>query len=494
MQPHRRAIGVLSIAVAASAALAVAPVDHGAAAAPAFCAVGATYHGTTITWTGSGDGDSWTDADNWSPRTVPDAHQVAATYQKQYVCIGTVKGGKPASVVIAGTSSFHIAGIDVGQRAGLSIEPGGRLFLGSAKGTATVASSVDARSAIELDAATLGGNGPLTIRGTLLWTGRLKAKHREVATQTSSECAFDPTITACPGDTSPGGGRTDVARGGRLLVNGTGFGGVDLADGRLIDNSGTIRFSHDGYLTMSNGTTLIDEAHSRLQFNGEGGIFRGSTRGRGAPVIRQAGAISRHGVSTEGAVVGVPLRWPKRPPAVSVQTGQLILDGTKAPKAAAGRGTRYGLGTCGHVTLTVCLHPIADRDQPQTAVIGTSSEAAAPRISTVAVSLGKAPAKMRGHRVVGRAITVTAPKKKTSHSTHLSFGYDVTTAGLSAGMKPIVYRGTHAIQLCSVHGLTATNTSCVVSAGVAHSGTGVKGDLTVVVISIQPDARWLVAR
>jgi hypothetical protein len=479
---------------AAISTFAVAPLATGAVAAPAFCAVGASYSGTTITWTGKGDGRSWTDSDNWSPSTVPDAHQVPATYQTQYVCIGKAKGGKPAGVVITGDSSFHVAGIDVGQRGALIIEPGGRLFLGAAKGADTVASSVDKRSELQLDAATLGGNSPLTIRGTLLWTARLKAKHREVATQTSSECVFDRTIPACPGDTSPGGGRTNVARGGRLLVDGTGFGGVDLTGGRVIDNSGTIRLTHAGYLAMGDGTTLVDEARSRLQLSGEGGIFRGSKQGRGTPQIRQAGRITRHGVSTEGAVIGVPLRLAKPRPAVSVPSGSLILDGNKAPKAAAGRATRYGLGTCGRVTLTVCLHPIADRDQRQTAVVGTSSESAAPKTSTIAVSLGKAPAKVRGHRVLGRAIHVTAPKQKTSHSTHLTFGYDVTTAGLTAHTKAIVYRGKHAIPLCSVHGLTATNTSCVVSEGVRHSGKGVKGDLTVVVISIQPDARWLVAR
>ena len=479
---------------AASSVLVAAPLATGSAAAPAFCAVGETYTGTTITWTGKGDGHSWTDSANWSPSTVPDAHQVPATYQTQYVCIGNGKGGKPAKVTIGGNSAFHVAGIDVGQEAALTINPGGRLFLGAAKGTATVASSVDKRSQLQLDAATLGGNSPLTIRGTMRWTAHLKGKDREVATQTSSECVFDATISGCPGDTSPGGGRTNVARGGRLLVDGTAFGGVDLTDGRVIDNSGTIRFTHAGYLTMSDGTTLTDEADSRLQLNGEGGIFLGSKQGRGTPQIRQAGRISRHGVSTEGSVVGVPLRLGKPRPAVSLPSGQLILDGNKAPKAAAGRATRYGLGTCGRVTLTVCLHPIANRDQPQTAVIGTSSESAAPKTSTVAISLGKAPKKVHGHRILGRAIHVTAPTKKTSHSTHLTFGYDVTTAGLKASTKALVYRGKHAIPLCSVHGLTATNTSCIVSEGVTHSGKGVKGDLTVVVISIQPDARWLVAR
>jgi hypothetical protein len=45
-----------------------------------------------------------------------------------------------------------------------------------------------------------------------------------------------------------------------------------------------------------------------------------------------------------------------------------------------------------------------------------------------------------------------------------------------------------------VHGLTAVNTSCIISATVSRSGAGSKGDLTVVLITIQPNGHWLVAR
>jgi hypothetical protein len=377
----------------------------------------------------------------------------------------------------------------------LTVKPGGRLFLGAAKGAAVVASSVDKHSELQLNGGMLGGNSPLTVRGRMRLMADLISKgHRAAATQTSSECVADPAIPACPGDTSPGGGRTVIAASGKMLVDGAKFGAADLTDGRVIDNFGTLKLTHSGFVTMADGTSLIDEPGSSLILRGSGGIFRGSKQGHGKPEIRQRGPITRKGVGTDGAVISVPIRLGKHKPAVSVLGGTLILDGAKAPKAAARRATRYGLGTCPRVTFKVCKRPIATSHQLQVAVLGTSSESAAPAVSKVALSLVTAPKKVHGHRVLGRAIRVRAPKKKTSHATHLTFGYDVSTAGLTSHTTPSVYRGKHAIPLCRVHGLTAINTSCVFSEGVSHAGKGIKGDLTIVLITIQPNARWLVTR
>jgi hypothetical protein len=482
------------VLAAASAGIAGLPAQAVGAAA-SFCSVGASYPGMTITWTGNGNGHTWGDAANWSPTTVPDVHQTPATYQTQYVCIGTGKGGKAADVTIAGTDAFHIGGIDVGQGAHLVVNPGGRLFLGAVKGTAAVASSVDRHSLLQLDASTLGGNSPLTVAGRLRWTGQLIGTHKDVATQTSSECAFDPTIPACPGQTARGGGRTVIAPSGKLLIDGVKFGGVDLTDQRTIDNFGTIKLTKLGYLAMDNATKLIDEPGSSLQLNGFGGVYRGSKHGGSAlPGIRQRGAIVRRGQGHNIAVVAVPVSYGKPKPKVSVLGGALVLNAAKAPKASIRRATSYGTGTCALVKMLVCRHSFATTDRPQAAVIGASSESAAPKVSKVAASLGHAPKKVHGHRVLGKTIRIVAPTKKTSHATHLTFTYDVTTKGLKAHTVPTVYRNKKKVTLCRVHGLTALNTSCVFSEGVSHSGKGIKGDLTIVLITIQPSGKWLVAR
>jgi hypothetical protein len=498
MKPEHRGTAAVSLVAFAAvcSGLALTPVSSLAAASSGFCAVKASYSGTTITWTGKGDGHNWADAANWTPKTVPDAGQVPATYQTEYVCIGEGNGAKPASVTIPGADAFHVAGIDLGQGGALTVKPGGRLFLGAATKAAVVPSLVEKTSQLKLDAAALGGNSPLTVSGTLRWTGQKISGHKDVATQTSSECAFDPSIGACPGDTSRGGGRTIIAAGGVMLVDGTAFGGVELSDGREIDNSGTITFTGFGYLAMDNGTELIDRPHSALEFDGAGGIYVGPDAGTGAaPKIKQQGAVVRDGSGTNVVAVAVPLAFGGSKPAVSVVRGSLVLAGAKAPNAPVARAGAYGVGSCQLEKLVLCKKPFATAAQPQVAMLGTSTESASPKVSAIAVSLLKAPASEKGHAVLGQAIQVTASTKKTSHSSHLTLMYDATTAGLTSSIKPVVYRGSHAVSLCKVQGLTAKNTSCVISEVVAHSGSAAtKGDLTIVLITIQPDGRWLVAR
>jgi hypothetical protein len=492
MKRQRLSLTAVALFAAVSSGLAIAPLTSAAGAPSGFCAVGKNYGGTTITWTGKGNGHSWTDSANWSPNTVPDVGQTQARYQTQYVCIGDNKGGSSAKVSIAGTDSFHVAGIDVGQGAVLTIKPGGRLFLGANNGTATTASSVDKKSTLVLDASTLGGNSPLTVSGTLKWTGDIVKNHKTVTTQTSSECVFDPTISACPGETTPGGGKTTIAVGGKMLVNGVKFGGADLTDGRVIDNFGTVTFTDFGYVAMNNGSHWTDEAHSTINFDGVGGIYRGATGAGGAPKLVQHGALVRNGTGTNVVVVGVPVSFGKGKTHVKITHGWLVLDRAATPKAQVRRGSGYGVGSCKLVKVAVCKQPAATAGVPQVAFLGTSKEAGSPKVSKISVSLVNGPAKLHGHQVLGQAVQVVAPHEKTTHSSHLTFSYDATTAGVTSSVKPKVYRGTHAITLCAVHGLTALNTSCIVSEKVAHGGAATKGDLTIIVITIQPEARWIV--
>jgi hypothetical protein len=481
MKPQRNGTSVIVTLAAVSLGLAVMPVASVSAAAGGFCSAKASYTGTTITWTGKGDGHSWSKAANWSPSTVPDVHQTSGSYVAQYVCIGDGKGGKPANVTVNGNEAYHVAGVDVGQGAHLTLKLGAQLFLGSNSGS-VIGSKVEKRSQLQLDAATLGGNGPLTVHGTMRWTGQKVKGHKDIATQTA-----------------PAGGRTTIAAGGKMLVDGTAFGGVYLTGKRVIDNFGTIMLTGFGFIAMNNGTQLIDEPRSALRFYGVGGIYRGAHTAGAAPNIQQHGKVVRDGGGTNVVVVGVPVSFGKTKPNISILRGSLVLDGAKAPKSPVRRNSGYGVGSCVVVKLFVCKKPFATTAQPQVALAITSAEAGSPTVSHIAVSLAKAPSKLHGHVVLGQAIDVTAPTEKTTHSTHLSLMFDSTTAGLKSSTKPIVYRDGHRITLCKVHGLTAKNTSCVFSEAVAHSGSApfaggqqTKGDLTLFIITIQPDAHWIV--
>ncbi len=474
MKPRRLTVSAFALAAATTSVLAVSPIASVAHATGTFCSVGTSYSGTTITWTGKGNGHSWSQAANWNPSTVPDATG-STTFQTQYVCIGTGTGSKPAGVTIAAGDVRYIAGIDIGQGATLTVDPGAQLFLGAAKGSSVSASSVDKNSTLALDASTLGGNSPLTVSGTFKWTGQIVKGHKEVATQTSA-------------------GRTTIAAGGKLLVDGGKFGGTDLTAGRVIDNFGTLTLTGFGYIAMNNGTQLIDEAHSRLNVDGVGGIYRGAKAGSStAPTLLQKGSLIRKGSGHNVAVLGVPVVFGSTKPAISVREGSIVLDRSSAPKSPVARAGGYGVGSCDLVKVAVCKQPTATSDAPQVAFLGASNESGSPKVSKISVSLAKAPAKEHGHGVLGRAINVTAPTAHTTHSSHLTFIYDATTSGLKANITPIVYRNGHAITLCKVHGLTAKNTSCVVSEKVAHGGAATKGDLTIILITIQPDAQWLVA-
>lgn len=470
------------------------PFTSAATAAGAFCPAAQSFNGTVITWTGKGNAHSWTDPANWKPNMVPDAGQKAATYQVQYVCLGAGKGGKPATVTIPANDAFHISGIDVGQGSTLTVDPRARLFLGAVKGTDTEASFVDSHSHLDLTGATLGGNGPLTVHGTLKWSAAVVKSKKIITTQTSSECAFDPAIKACPGGTATGGGETIIASNGTMLVDGGKFGAADLTDGRTIVNSGTITLSGLGYIGMNYGTSLTDDAHSTINFDGLGGLYEGAKdKSAPAPTLTQRGKLVRDSGGNNVAVVGVPVSFGSSKPNVSVRGGMIVLDRSSAPKSPVRRSGGYGIGSCQLVKTVMCKQPAATPAEPQVAFVRTSSESGSPKVSKIAVSLAKAPATLHGHSVLGRQVDVTAPTEKTTHSSHLTLMYDASTAGVKAGIKPIVYRNKHAITLCRVHGLTAKNTSCIVSENVVHAGAGTKGDLEIVLITIQPDAHWVVA-
>jgi hypothetical protein len=458
-------------------------VDAAHASGVSFCSAGEA--GSVITWTGNGDGKSWDDADNWDSNTVPDASQINYLYQPDYVCIGKNDGGGKPKVLIAKGDRYHVAGLDLGHGATLTLDIGAGLFLGAQGDVKN--SYVRDGSTLTLDAGVLGGNSPMDIGGTMHWTGDRVSGKKVYATQTSSECVFDPSDTGCPGETAPGGGLTAIEAGGELIIDGNAFGGAVLGDQREIDNSGTVTFTRSGFVDMNNGTTWVNEDGSTATFAGDGGIYEGAREGHSsAATLEQDGAVTRDGKGT--AVVGVPTSFGKgvKPKVVH---GGIGFSGRAVPKGKAKRGTTYGFGSCEEVKANLCHDAVATTDDPQTALLGTST--AGPKKSKVKLALHNAPRKVKHHKVIGDEVEVTAPTEKTTHSTHLMFAFDTTIGKLPK--HPTVFRNGKAITLCKVAGLTAKNTSCAISEKIGKKAD-TKGDLTIIVISIQPNATWTVAK
>ena len=423
----------------------------------------AAYSGPTDTWTGKGDGTRWSDSGNWSTAAVPSA--------TSRVCIGKATNGHRAAVVVTG--SRQVAGLVLADHADLTVKPGAVLLLSAPTG-APLTSTITSGTRLKIAAGTLGGASPLVVSGTLRFTGQDVAGHRDLAIQTGS-------------------GQTEIARGGAMLVDGTTFGGTELSHRRTIDNLGTVTFTGNGYVAMDRGTGWSDEAHSTIKFQGVGGIYPRAA-GSGSPAtLLQRGALVRNKSGTNVVVVGVPVDFGAHPPKVAVIRGSIVVNHNSVPVAPVGRSSGYGVGSCTLVTTHPCKRPNATAQSPQVAYAGTSASSGAPRTSHLSVALVNGPATVNGHKVLGKQINVTAPTEKTTHSTHLTFALDATTKGL--GAHPQVFRNGRAISLCRVHGLTARNTSCILSEKIATGGGGAtKGDLSIVAITIQPNAHWLIAR
>jgi hypothetical protein len=484
-----RCCRALSIVAVVAGCLALVPAATRAAAASGFCSQQASYTGTTITWTGDGGNSDWQTASNWNPQTVPDEASTPATYQSQYVCIGLDGNGDPATVSIKGLPR-HIAGIDIGLGAHLTIEPGAALYVGSVAGTAVVPSYVRAKSQLRLLASTLGGNGPVTVAGTLRWSAEIDSKgHKSVATQTSSECVFNPSQAECPGGDTPGGGRTIIEVHGQLLVDGADFGGVSLGDQRVIDNFGTLSLTRLGYIAMDNGTELVDEPHSSLDIDSPGGIYQGAADGSlPLATVSQKGDVVKDSDGT--SVIGVPVSFGGGGH-VKVVRGGLAFRSSKPPTASVGRAGVYASGSCPAVALHLCHGVLATSEVPQAAAVTTSSESTAPKFSTVGVALKAGPKKVAGHTVIGKAVKVKGPRE--FHATRLVFTYDKTMSGVSAKTKARVYRGSKLITLCKVEPVSQANPSCELSSNVAPGGSSPSsGDLTVIIETEAPSSRWLV--
>lgn len=449
---------LLALAALVGSALAFAPAPAATAASSA-CAVNPSYDGTVVTWVG-GHGSSWSNGANWSDGSAPDSGG-HASYQADYVCI-TPK----ASVAMSASDASRIAGLDVERGASLTLKPGAELYLGGADSAEAPRSYVEPKATLTVLAATLGGNATLTDSGVVHLTGRSTGGKKQPVTVAGSGLA--------------------ISSGGQLLVDGTGFGGVEVGDGASITNDGVLKFTGSGYFAMAAGTTITDDPHSALELDSIGGIYPAGTP---TASLIQDGPVTRAGDGN--SVVGVPTTFGGKVK-VTISKGGFVVDNPAPPKATLSRGTSYGSGSCQQVRFNLCRVPDAIAADPQVAYVTTSSEAGSPTHQPIRVAVSAhGPTSIAGHKIIGHVVTVTAPTGHTWHSTHLHFTYDASLRGVSSTSEPSVWRDGHKITYCAAHVLTSVNTSCVSVVTRLHGGPD-NGDLSLFVITIQPKATWAV--
>jgi hypothetical protein len=225
-----KAAGVVGASGALVAALLVV------VASPA--AVSALPGGCTSTWDGSVSSD-WSTAGNWSPAGVPSGPAAIA-------CI-------PESETVNLSSVVNVAAVHIDDFSDLNIGPGEALFA-----SGPTVSSWSAQSQVFVDGGTLGGTGRVEVHGFLDFTGG----------------SVLSSINAV-GGASYGGqiGVLDVATDGEVAIDDQ---GLFLRTRYRIENDGLMSVNGDGtFIAADYGTSLLNESTATLQFNGDGGWYRG---------------------------------------------------------------------------------------------------------------------------------------------------------------------------------------------------------------------------
>ncbi len=257
-----RLAGALGCMMACMMALAVAPAA------------------AQITWTGDGDGTSWSDPANWSPATVPGAGDVAT--------IGTTATVTLASATTVAHLTLSSAGATLILEAALTLDR------------------------LDLASGTLTGTADLTVSDSLAWSG----------------------------GTMSGSGTTTLGRTGALLGSQTKT--LD-ARTLVVQNGATLAYPPGTHYQFfgGNGASLILETGARLDIESSTAfrnfaVFSGSTE---PPQIFNAGTIRK----PTGTTSTFEIDWDvaMNGGAVEVTAGTMRLDGTLYD---AGGAYRTGTG------------------------------------------------------------------------------------------------------------------------------------------------------
>jgi hypothetical protein len=314
-----------------------------------------------FTWDGGGATTNWGDGANWDKDCTP---------------------GEPEDMV--------------------TIPPGAHVFLLSGEsakinalnnfGTLTVASGAWLTTLNDSVSDTLNLQGGLASHATFRVTSLLNWTHTSAGgapTQTTRRCppllqvapfgydaANDPWEEDC---SSPAAtpGRTIIAKGATMNIDGVGDAGragVNLSDGRVIQNNGTVILSNNGYIAADDGTRFLNVGNAastgKFLIKNDFGYYQGFTKDDLAwpvdlSVFRNTGKVTKasgDGVSLMAAdFSNIDPAAPSNAGQVQVLAGTLSImtsAATTTRTAAVQGGSRFGNGGCS--ADSGCSVPIPD--------------------------------------------------------------------------------------------------------------------------------------
>lgn len=288
---------------------------------------------TAATWTGAGDGWSWSNLENWEDGVLPSAGEavwIKPVAGNGWVEIGGVAGGDPINLVIESPIGLDLMLNPEARVAGVTTLDAGWHRLGGNPPEASSSWEVAAGGSLVLGSLATGSNlvktgqGTLTISSAASGAGQLRVAGLEGGVVIEAEHAGDlseATLEALGASFSFAG---NVTRVGKLVIGEGSFG--PMAGGRLVAGEVVIRRSGDLDLSNLPGITT-----GVLRVEGGTVIPSGSLE---AGRIVVANAMLGLGPSSLGGVVELKGGWIDS----GVLTGEVLVD------TAAGMSGWMGIG------------------------------------------------------------------------------------------------------------------------------------------------------
>jgi hypothetical protein len=401
-------------------------------------------------WTGGAGTDDWDTPGNWSEHAVPGPAiplgQPGAV-PTDYACIPALEqGGAPSVVTLDHGGQGVEADLAVLRNLGtVTVGRGGKLFLyGPQPSTSKV---------LTLSGSTLGGTGQLTVTSVLNWTSLDNAQfppEGAAATQTTRKLEYLSGGVSPQGPLSVAPGRTTIAVGAKLNVNGalgtcgpSRCGGVNLRDERIIDNAGTTTLSNAGFVSADYGTRFTNLPGGRFVIKNAFGYYQGfvdyySAAGRSQFVNN--GLISK--VAPGASVIDARYSRTAQGSGITITKGTLSIVADSGVgvtrQARVSPGASFANGGCGGTqTNAFCTTPAATADDQNVSLVSLPPVGVSPPSDVLITEVSPPPPPPGYHNIPGGATDVQTPQAVATSAHPLVFVFLIdSTLVAGLGLAP----------------------------------------------------------